>query len=100
MGIQGPWQGVGWWGEGASSGGILEDNRVMCWKVGEGVRGERRNRLPLQHTPIRKGTWPENISLDAMGGELGLVKEQTTQRGVKEPGQRRERLKGCTTRLE
>lgn len=74
--------------------------RIMSWQGRVCVEGKRRNQLPLYHTPIRKGTWPENTYLDARRCELCLMKQLTTQHGIKEAGQRRERLKGWGYRLE
>lgn len=62
--------------------------------------GKRSNRLPLHHTPVRKGTCPQNIHLDTMSYELWVMKQLTTHHVVKDPGQRRGRFKGWGTRLE
>lgn len=73
-------------------------SRIMCWQGRGCVEGERRNQLPQHHNKKRHLAWKE--STDAMSWELWLMKQLTAQHGVKEPGQRRERLKGWGSRLE
>lgn len=73
-------------------------SRIMCCQGRRCVEGERSNQLPQHHNKKRHLAW--KYSTDAMRCELWLMKQLTAQHGVKEPGQRRERLKGWGSRLE